>query len=232
MSQFIVGLDLGQAQDYTAICVLEIPLVMAAHSSDDPIQVRHLERVRGTPYPAVVARVSEIMAGLGEAATLVIDLTGVGRPVSDLFTQKGIRHYGISIHGGDQVTGEGMYFRVPKRDLVTAVLISLQRGKLKIAASLPDSTTLVKELENFRVKIDPKTAHDSYSAWREQDHDDLVLAVALTVWYFLTVLYPHRRNFLNEPASDDAVIDGSREDDMKFFDDDFGIEELWGPGGL
>jgi hypothetical protein len=36
---------------------------------------------------------------------------------------------------------------------------------------------------NFKVKIDPVTAHDSYSAWREQDHDDMVLAVALAAWY-------------------------------------------------
>jgi hypothetical protein len=36
---------------------------------------------------------------------------------------------------------------------------------------------------NFRVKIDPLTAHDSYGAWREGQHDDLVLAVALAVWF-------------------------------------------------
>ena len=35
---------------------------------------------------------------------------------------------------------------------------------------------------HFKVKIDPQTAHDSYSAWREADHDDLVLAVALACW--------------------------------------------------
>jgi len=36
---------------------------------------------------------------------------------------------------------------------------------------------------NFKVKIDPQTAHDSYSAWREADHDDLVLSVALAAWF-------------------------------------------------
>ncbi len=42
--------------------------------------------------------------------------------------------------------------------------------------------TLVKELLNFRVKINISTAHDSYEAWREGDHDDLVLSVALACW--------------------------------------------------
>ena len=31
--------------------------------------------------------------------------------------------------------------------------------------------------------IDPRTTHDSYAAWREQAHDDLVLAVALACWW-------------------------------------------------
>jgi hypothetical protein len=32
------------------------------------------------------------------------------------------------------------------------------------------------------VKINISTAHDSYEAWREGDHDDLVLSVALACW--------------------------------------------------
>jgi hypothetical protein len=55
-------------------------------------------------------------------------------------------------------------------------------GQLKIADALPLKDTLVKELLNFRVKINISTAHDSYEAWREGDHDDLVLCVALACW--------------------------------------------------
>ena len=50
-------------------------------------------------------------------------------------------------------------------------------GKLKLGP------VLSQEMLNFRVKIDPMTAHDSYSAWREEDHDDLVLSVALAAWW-------------------------------------------------
>jgi hypothetical protein len=35
---------------------------------------------------------------------------------------------------------------------------------------------------NFKVKIEPKMAHDSYAAWRENQHDDLICAVALAGW--------------------------------------------------
>jgi hypothetical protein len=35
---------------------------------------------------------------------------------------------------------------------------------------------------NFKLKINITTGHDSYEAWREGEHDDLVLAAALAVW--------------------------------------------------
>jgi len=44
-------------------------------------------------------------------------------------------------------------------------------------------TMLVQEFLNFLVKIDPLTGHDSYGAWREGQHDDLVLATAVACWY-------------------------------------------------
>lgn len=53
---------------------------------------------------------------------------------------------------------------------------------------MPDTTVFTTELQNYQVTIDPKTAHDSYSAWREGIHDDLVFTVALACW-----LGEHRR---------------------------------------
>jgi hypothetical protein len=45
-----------------------------------------------------------------------------------------------------------------------------------------DTATLISELQSYQVKIDPVTAHDSYAAWREGVHDDLVFAVCLASW--------------------------------------------------
>ena len=55
-------------------------------------------------------------------------------------------------------------------------------GRLRIAAALPEADTLVRELLAFQVKI-TAAAHDTYGAWREGTHDDLVLAVALACWH-------------------------------------------------
>jgi len=121
----------------------------------------------------------------GLPAVLLIDKTGVGAAVLDAFEHSGIRPTAITIHGGSAVTYDPQRrgYRVPKRDLVSAVQVLLQNGRLKIASSLPEAATLKNKLFNFRVKVDPATAHDSYEHWREGDHDDLVLAVAMACWF-------------------------------------------------
>jgi len=188
---FVIGLDLGQSRDYTALAILEKleqePEQAATVEGNRAAKkiyhyhVRKLERTRGTPYPQIVARVKEIMSKL-EGSSLVVDQTGVGAPVVDMFEQAGLKPIGVLIHGGDRVTHEGSTWRVPKRDLVGVLQVLLQNQRLKVAPG-PLSDTLAKEMLNFKVKIDPLTAHDSYSAWREAEHDDLVLAVALACWY-------------------------------------------------
>jgi len=184
MTKFFVGLDLGQANDYTALSILE-KLPPEGEGKENSYHVRHLERVRGLAYPAIVSKVSEMLRSpaLAGNTALVVDQTGVGAPVVDLFDQAGLNPVGVMIHGGDKATNEGDSWRVPKRDLVGVLQVLLQSGRLKISSKLSLGPVLSSEMLNFKVKIDPITAHDSYSAWREQDHDDLVLSVALASWF-------------------------------------------------
>ena len=180
---FIMGLDLGQMQDYTALAILE-----KTNSSDNHhngYQLRHLERFKlGTEYPVVVERVIELLLTdeLKKSCHLVIDATGVGRAVIDIFRWEGLTPIAITITGGDSVSKEGAEYRVPKRDLVGVVQALLQTERLKIAKSLPLAKTLLEELQNFKVKI-TLNAHDTYGEWREGKHDDLVLAVAMACWF-------------------------------------------------
>lgn len=172
---FYVGLDLGQASDYTALSVIE--------AKDEQYQVRHLQRFRiGTPYPTIVSDVGKMLATLQDTY-LVVDGTGVGRPVVDLFRVAELNPVAITITGGNDVIQVDGGWHVPKRDLVGALAVAFQTSNLKIAGALPEAKTLVDELLNFKVKINLKTAHDSYEAWREGIHDDLVLSVAMALWY-------------------------------------------------
>jgi hypothetical protein len=148
----------------------------------------------GTKYPHIVHAVRSMLLRAPfrrhlSRTRLLVDGTGVGRSVVEQFYEGGIYPIPVTITGGSTVTQEldedspFDRYRVPKRDLAGVVQVLLQNGRLKIAKGLALTPTLKKELLNFRVKIDPKTAHDSYEAWREGDHDDLVLATALACWY-------------------------------------------------
>ena len=70
---------------------------------------------------------------------------------------------------------------MPKKELVASLQVLLQTRRLKVAKTLPEAATLVRELETFRVKV-TEAANETFGAWREGQHDDLVLAVALAAW--------------------------------------------------
>jgi hypothetical protein len=191
---FYIGLDLGQVQDYTGLVILE---KLGAEDGAE-LHVRHIERPPlGTYYTQVASRLKEIveddrlkarhydpesMRACYSSPSLVVDSTGVGRAVVDLLRKEGLPFTAVTITGGDAVHYVDGTYRVPKRDLVAAVQVPLQSRRLKIAEGLELAETLKQELLNFRVKVNTSTAHDSYEAWREGDHDDLVLATGLACW--------------------------------------------------
>jgi hypothetical protein len=188
-TRYLIGLDLGQAQDYSAWVVAKRVERDGANVAYD---VGHLDRVQGARYPAVVAHTRAMIAVLSaqEARTdigLVVDFTCVGRAVADLLVEevRGADVELVTIAGGDAETrGEHGDWRVPKRDLASVVQVLLQSDRLRIAEELAHARTLTEELVNFRVKIS-LTGHDAYGAgaeWREGNHDYLVLALALACW--------------------------------------------------
>lgn len=188
----MVCADLAQVGDYSAISAIE--------STPDTTTVHGLERLRGIPYvaaegkPSIVARVKEILAlPQLKDATLLIDRTGVGRPVFDLFVSQGLSPIGITISGGRTVTTQPGGFVVPKRDLIFSLISLFQSQQLRLPKASPEAHTLAQELLNFKMKINTNTAHDSYEAWREKDHDDLILSISLGCWYVAHKYRPRKR---------------------------------------
>jgi hypothetical protein len=194
--QFFIGLDLGQSQDFTALAVIEKQSTKTGNH--DPVtwapeieerwNLRHLERpALGTPYPEIVKLVREVVSRtrrLGPVE-LIVDATGVGAPVIDMLRAAHLETRAVIpvvITGGDHASiAENGRHHVPKKDLITSAAVLLQEKRLRIARELPLAEALIKELMNFRAKVSLK-GNDTYAAWREGEHDDLVLAVALACW--------------------------------------------------
>ena len=83
-------------------------------------QVGHLERLPlGTAYPGIVAHVGRLMTKLPGRPELVIDYTGVGRPVFDMFVYSGISPVGVVITSGAIETRHGMTWSASKLNLVS-----------------------------------------------------------------------------------------------------------------
>lgn len=181
---FFTGLDLGQAADFSALVVVErhtIPNLARPTGTQYAFDVRHLHRwPLKTPYPQVVSDTKALFSKPPlQRSTLAVDETGVGRPVVDMFRaariECNLRPFSITC--GSAVTGR----TVAKKHLVGAIQSPLCSGRLRFAANLPLTPVLTKELETFQVTVDESTRNESFAAWRNADHDDLVLALALAL---------------------------------------------------
>jgi hypothetical protein len=199
-TNYYVGLDLGQSQDYTALAVVQkIPTYDEQTGKDaKELHLKHLERYPlKTPYTHIADTVRDLLTGppftddirdgfrIRKAQTeLVVDKTGVGVAVTDLLKERRLNFFSVTITGlGQKVNRTGTReYSVPKQDLVSALEVPFHKGTLKVAKGLQGWLKLREELLNFRRKQNKRTAHISYEHWRESDHDDLVLAAALACW--------------------------------------------------
>jgi hypothetical protein len=210
-ARYVVGVDLGQSSDPTAIAVLEHTKgvldydgkaysrhISGSKETDaERIDVRHLERLPlGTSYPAVVAYVKHLLArpplcgeyrhsrrgGDRPPAQLVIDSTGVGRAVAEIFTEHGLQHIDVTITAGSEVTQPFRdRWHVSKTILISTVDALLHTGELRFAAALTEAGAMKDELLDFRRHLGA-AGRATYQA-RAGKHDDLVLAVAIGCWW-------------------------------------------------
>ncbi len=209
MSIFVSGLDLGLAHDFTALVILEASGARRMVTADQrdretgmpittnrPIEmmplvqaeVRWVERLNGKvrySYTEMRGIVKDRMVRLkkeetGKQSYLAIDKTGVGVGVAEIFAD--LWPIGVTITGSGQAIRHGEQdYNVPKKDLVSCVQILLQNQVLKIADKIEHAEILRKELLAFRTKI-TAAGGQTFEAWREKDHDDMVLALAIAIW--------------------------------------------------
>jgi hypothetical protein len=185
-----LGVDIGQSIDPTALVCVQAyrPQIPDAPWPELRFRVHWVERLPlGTMYDQVVERI----ASVAEAAqswgntTIVCDATGVGAAVRDMLRKRtGIGQRYVTFTAGDKATQDGPFdWHVPKRDLIAALEVVLQGRRLETVPDCPLVDDLMAELAAFDFGISP-TGHDTYGAQSGQ-HDDLVMALAMAIWYGL-----------------------------------------------
>ena len=196
VDKFFVGVDLGQSMDHTAVAVIRhqvVPLETFTPNADagtlrqdrtETYDCVHLERYPlGLEYPLQVDRVGKLLSRdpLRGNAELVIDQTGPGAAVGDLFQQRGLKPLRIVITGGFEAVRHGQRkFAVPKHEIVSNLDAKLHTGQLRFAADLLEAEHMKDELKNFHRNV-TASGRSTFEA-RGTAHDDAVLAVGLALW--------------------------------------------------
>lgn len=210
-TNFSIGLDLGQAQDFSALAVVEHVDVLpqgwspARYFPRDPetgvrtpyphpaappmtreLRVVHLQRwALGTPYHAVVADTCAL-ARTHElnGSRFFYDRSGVGRPVGDMLWEAFERgQLGETMPEGRTITGGEKSSRAgtAKKDLIAALEIPIQQGRFKIPAGLPLSDVLERELTSFKLKLAPKTGREKFDVDRRAGEGHGDLVIAVAL---------------------------------------------------
>ena len=194
-SEWVLGLDLGALVDPTALAVVERLRTgtgeweidgtkVSREKARDDLFLRYIERIPlKSSYLDVVGYIGGLLAKppFDGKGTLVLDRTGVGQPVLDHFHASGTKPISVYFTGGDQTHQDGRDFRVPKSTLINNLIAKIDCGELTAAEGLPDREAFEDELQAFRRKtgVGGRVSYDAQAG----HHDDLLIAVALAVWW-------------------------------------------------
>jgi hypothetical protein len=154
--------------------------------SEERYDVVHLERLKlGCSYPAQIHHVKELMSReplASRKAKLVLDDTGVGRPVGDMFIAAGLKAERITITAGTaETTRHGDRWHVPKSVLISTLESRMHSKQLKIAAALSEAGPLKEELLDFERHVS-ESGRLTWGA-RVGSHDDIILSISLALWW-------------------------------------------------
>jgi hypothetical protein len=199
-----VGLDLAQSVDYTALVTAQVGERLRQPSAWTPVRTEVFYRVQdiqrlphGVGYGEQARMVVGYLATLYEQQKagnvppthqilLLVDSTGVGRPVVDLLKEllddeprcrQRVQTYPLVFRQGEAYDRwRGV---VGKTTLISTLQAILAADRLDLPAEHELTPVLTRELADYHIKIDASTGAESLGG--VGSHDDLVTALALSV---------------------------------------------------
>lgn len=183
--KYILGLDLGQQNDYTVFTVLEV-VYNNVRNCGMLYKLVFLKKFRlKESYPSIINTIIYLIDRLfiNNDYILIVDYTGVGRIVVDLLRESSVKLIALSITGGHAVSWKsGTEVSVPKKDLVSAMQVIFSNYRIKISDNLDHLEDLKRELVNFRPKKTNATGHTKFEGLSGH-HDDIVMSLGVALWY-------------------------------------------------
>ena len=193
---FVSGLSLGSVYDTGALAILEaagtnhplsfedkepetgLPMPRTVQIEGPPVslKLRHLERFKpGTHYPDIIGRVRERLLSIKGGSMFALDVTTIGADAMIEFDKGALPPtVGVMVTPGGVAGGNGRLWRVPGRDLLHGLWVSLQEKRLVIAEKLQLARVMIEALSIL--------GHDDDESPKKSTNADLVIAVALAGW--------------------------------------------------
>ena len=171
---YTMGVDLAQELDYTVMTVFDTVIK----------KVVHIDRFKGRNYPLQKEQIIAKARRFNDAR-VIIDATGLGKPVSEDLMQAGIFVDDFTFSGKS------------KEQLINNLIVNVEEGYIRI----PDNPDLIDEMKHLEYKyLNEKTGERlrniSYAA-PQGYHDDCVMSLALAIWG-IGLGVPKERNVLKE----------------------------------
>lgn len=184
------GQDLGECLDRSALGIVEY--VSEPTQTRDPatwaplfqcsLVLRHLESPPlGTAYPEVARRAREVVRHprMDGRCTLIVDAQGPGGGVLPMIEPGlGAPLVKMKATNGQEAREGEKSLNVPKTALLDRLEYVLRTKKLRIAMG-PLTEEFVRELTMLKKEYQTS----GYVTYTTPIHDDLVMAVAMAVWY-------------------------------------------------
>ena len=144
----------------------------------------------------------EMMQSLsfGDQSALLIDGTGIGEAVYDIYSALGMSPVKIIFTSGetasiernrDTFTNNSKLFnnisgyKVPKVDLVSAAQVIFQQGRIRFAQDIDFRDECFQQLQAFVGKVNEKTHNVKYENLEDDIHDDFVTMILQACWYVM-----------------------------------------------
>jgi hypothetical protein len=183
--RYYLGLDLGQRHDHSALAALHLawtpasqcPLTFARRFQPS-LTIASLHRFPlGTDYDELHDLIYRQLARDNRHQELIVDAGGPGPPIVDRLRRALDSHITIRpvlITGGKgENTLSGGYIGIPRRTLISTLLLAIAARTLGCPEGLPHWQTFEEELVELR--------GDNTHPGNSDSHDDLVIAVALAL---------------------------------------------------
>jgi hypothetical protein len=202
-----LGVDLGETHDHSALCTLR--------QVGNDFHCTLLERrPLNTSYEAINAGVAKLMDKQAYLdAALVVDATGVGRPVVERMEDIGLNPIPVVITGGvNEIHEPGDWsWRVPRKTLLTIVQILFMRGQIKLPSASPLTAELEHEIRNVKRRAKAGT-NEATEIGRETEHDDIFFALCLAAWQVTKFYVPVQQTLAKTLDKSTWLLDQQKRD--------------------